>query len=135
MKCDGCTVMFSCQDELDCHRSRGCLQDSESIKCPECGKEFETKPKLKRHLKTHDPKKRLFVCDQCGHGSMSESQMKLHKFMHVTDRPFKCHLCPSTFKLDQHLKGHQKVHKIKPFECYLCAKKFRTYDKIRLHMG
>jgi hypothetical protein len=54
--------------------------------------------------------------------------------MHVTDRPFKCHVCPATFKLEQHLKGHQKVHEDKPFECYVCEKRFRTYPNIRQHM-
>jgi KRAB domain-containing zinc finger protein len=135
-QCGVCCLNFSCEDALNCHQARGCFADKEIISsCHTCGKEFETVAKLKRHLKTHDLTRRICVCDACGHRAVNESQLKLHKFMHVTDRPFQCQLCPATFKLNQHLRGHQKVHRPAQFTCYLCERKFRTYDNIRLHMG
>jgi KRAB domain-containing zinc finger protein len=134
VECVHCAFVFSCSDELACHRARGCESDPETNKCQECGRSCGSRSRLVEHLRSHDPTKRLFVCDICGHAAMCASQLKCHKFTHVTDRPFKCNMCSAVFKLDQHLKGHLKTHQEKLYECYYCQKRFRNYANLRQHM-
>lgn len=50
------------------------------------------------------------------------------------DRPFKCPLCSSSFKMRHHLKNHFSVHSSKcRFKCDLCTKSFSRKTTLKSH--
>jgi KRAB domain-containing zinc finger protein len=132
-KCSRCSQEFFNTEEFACHQFLECEDDNNQ--CSVCDKAFDTRRKLARHKRHHTYIEKTCICDICGHTSVNESQMRIHKARHSNERPFKCQSCPAAFKLDHMLKSHQIIHKEKEFECDICGKKFRNYHSIRLHMA
>ncbi|RFN54062.1 transcription factor [Fusarium flagelliforme] len=49
---------------------------------------------------------------------------------------FQCGQCPRSFKRQEHLRRHQKVHEThKPFECHICHKGFTRSDILHKHIA
>ncbi|KAH7185026.1 uncharacterized protein B0J16DRAFT_362608, partial [Fusarium flagelliforme] len=49
---------------------------------------------------------------------------------------FQCGQCPRSFKRQEHLRRHQKVHEThKPFECNICHKGFTRSDILHKHIA
>eukprot|EP01083_Nonionella_stella_P057057 149947_1 len=47
---------------------------------------------------------------------------------------FQCHFCEKSFKIEIHLKHHERSHNDeKAFQCSLCDKSFKSRGSLRLH--
>jgi len=83
-----------------------------TLPCPECGKLFNSKWYVLRHVKTvHTPDdQKKFQCDLCSKGFMTKASFEGHMNWHNNAKPFKCDWCPSSYQNQSNLMAHQKKH-------------------------
>ncbi|XP_043914497.1 zinc finger and BTB domain-containing protein 34 [Protopterus annectens] len=90
---------------------------NERLICIYCGKSFNQKGSLDRHMRLHmgiTP----FVCRFCGKKYTRKDQLEYHIRGHTDDKPFRCEICGKCFPfqgtLNQHLrKNHPGVTELK----------------------
>ncbi|KAE8582283.1 hypothetical protein XENTR_v10020053 [Xenopus tropicalis] len=90
---------------------------NERLICIYCGKTFNQKGSLDRHMRLHmgiTP----FVCKYCGKKYTRKDQLEYHIRGHTDDKPFKCEVCGKCFPfqgtLNQHLrKNHPAVAEVR----------------------
>nr|XP_033815680.1 zinc finger and BTB domain-containing protein 34 isoform X2 [Geotrypetes seraphini]XP_033815681.1 zinc finger and BTB domain-containing protein 34 isoform X2 [Geotrypetes seraphini] len=90
---------------------------TERLICIYCGKTFNQKGSLDRHMRLHmgiTP----FVCKFCGKKYTRKDQLEYHIRGHTDDKPFRCEVCGKCFPfqgtLNQHLrKNHPGVAEIR----------------------
>ena len=72
---------------------------------------MKTAQLIKRHILVHTGEK-PFVCNQCGKSYNQKINLNRHIVLrHTNERPFSCNHCDKTFKLKHHLEQHASVHK------------------------
>ena len=146
------------------------------ISCPFCSRKFPWESSLKRHILTHTGQK-PFKCRDCPlwfttksncdrhqvrkHGDSSCISDSNYNARNVSDRPYKCALCPtSTFSSEDNLKLHQCSKHLNIdirdentenedvddenednvgvvssyFKCHLCDEDFITRDHVIAHI-
>ncbi|KAM7003986.1 zinc finger and BTB domain-containing protein 34 isoform 2-T2 [Passerculus sandwichensis] len=90
---------------------------NERLICIYCGKSFNQKGSLDRHMRLHmgiTP----FVCKFCGKKYTRKDQLEYHIRGHTDDKPFRCEICGKCFPfqgtLNQHLrKNHPGVTEVR----------------------
>ncbi|KAG8447476.1 hypothetical protein GDO86_014825 [Hymenochirus boettgeri] len=90
---------------------------NERLICIYCGKTFNQKGSLDRHMRLHmgiTP----FVCRFCGKKYTRKDQLEYHIRGHTDDKPFRCEVCGKCFPfqgtLNQHLrKNHPGLAEVK----------------------
>uniref|UniRef100_A0A8D0BFG1 Ral GEF with PH domain and SH3 binding motif 1 n=1 Tax=Salvator merianae TaxID=96440 RepID=A0A8D0BFG1_SALMN len=90
---------------------------SERLICIYCGKSFNQKGSLDRHMRLHmgiTP----FVCKYCGKKYTRKDQLEYHIRGHTDDKPFRCEVCGKCFPfqgtLNQHLrKNHPGLTEVR----------------------
>ncbi|XP_029468742.1 zinc finger and BTB domain-containing protein 34 [Rhinatrema bivittatum] len=90
---------------------------NERLICIYCGKTFNQKGSLDRHMRLHmgiTP----FVCKFCGKKYTRKDQLEYHIRGHTDDKPFRCEVCGKCFPfqgtLNQHLrKNHPGVVEVR----------------------
>ena len=103
--------------------------------CNECGKFFNTKNNLWKHIQDMHGKE-LHACNVCGKKCKSESSMRKHrKVVHFTPADIKCSTCGKLFKTLSHLHKHQKIHTKPKHICEICGREISSRpDNIKTHM-
>ncbi|GAB0097726.1 hypothetical protein DMENIID0001_133920 [Sergentomyia squamirostris] len=117
------------------------VQKSEGIKdklkCPLCGREFNSRNGLKYHLNQVHKKIKDVKCEICSRAFGCRSTLNNHmRNVHRSERNFACQECPRTFKIASSLYIHRKmVHSdCKRFPCELCGKKFTFKQQLKVHL-
>lgn len=160
----------SMQDLLQLHRMRETESGGSSSQkrgrtiyaCDICGKKFNQRSNLTRHMTVHDQKTPL-ACETCGKVFYRHNNLVTHRQVHVHDKPFSCqdcgkqfmkqsrllrHLhfcfggktiackeCGKTFSKRSNLHSHSRVHTgEKPFSCKECGKAFGFSSSLLSHM-
>ncbi|XP_057697846.1 zinc finger protein 32-like isoform X1 [Corythoichthys intestinalis] len=109
--------------------------NNERSTCHECGKKFDQRGALTRHLRTHSREK-PFSCAICTRGFSLKANMKRHMTTHsqAGGVQFGCSQCGKTFNLKGNLLAHIKTHTgEKPFGCSQCEKRFHTKLHVQRH--
>lgn len=103
-------VSSSCQPEEDSSDSSA---TKKVFKCPfpGCGKEFQLKGNLKRHLNIHNGDKK-FRCKFCGKDFLRKADMEVHHRVHTGEKPYQCKFadCDKSFARRSDLLSHERTH-------------------------
>jgi len=123
-------------------------------KCPECGKEFDNRVLLLRHIRRHvttqqpchicgqmvkelqvhikiqhtEKDKLRYFCEYCGRGFKGYSGYTFHLAGHTGERKYPCITCLKNYRTSSEQKkcekGHQGIYK---YNCTQCS--YRTHQK------
>ena len=138
-QCGTCGETFENRREYKKHRRYKHTMNSHV--CHVCGKGFKLKNALQAHLDAHAGIK-LHYCEICGDGFVRFSSLCQHKNnLHgpkKSELPFKCHVCPSTFRLqawlDKHIaQKHQSSGSSLQADCDLCQSSLHSSVSCPLH--
>ena len=112
--CSLCGAGFKTSNGLYTHEHTVHVDTKEFV-CEVCGKEFKMKWSMKEHLRVAHvdyvlPRGQTsdWQCSYCGGFLPSETLFKIHEKGHVTDKPFKCRLCPASFKYRAARISHER---------------------------
>ncbi|XP_053608664.1 gastrula zinc finger protein XlCGF57.1-like [Plodia interpunctella] len=105
--------------------------------CPSCDKKYKDNGTLKRHMdRNHsENRERNYICESCGKGFFSKSDVKIHMRVHTGETPYVCSECPRRFTQISTLLRHKKRHTgEKSYMCPTCTKKFCTREELKTHL-
>ena len=135
-------IINNCQDSFDSiielreHKKDKHADDIKNFNCEHCGKPYNNRPSLNRHVKAVHENLR-FTCELCGKKYTGKKYLQQHiKVVHNRIYDFSCDEvgCTKGFSTASELKKHiECVHEgIKNFICQDCGQEF--YDKQRLNI-
>ncbi|KPI99629.1 Zinc finger protein 555 [Papilio xuthus] len=97
--------------------------------CPRCGKVYQWKSNLGRHMRSHKSGKKF----------VSKTRLRDHiDWEHLHNIKFRCHLCNKAYKCHTSLYVHlQNVHRDKEARhnlCHVCGKSYQNAAKLKYHI-
>ena len=107
--------------------------------CDDCGKEFNRKFNLERHIETVHLNmfKKEHKCDICEKAFGRRDVLQRHVLLiHLSPKKFKCQKCDMSFANKENLKRHfeSNHHENRPHVCDQCGKAFGHQCTLRVHM-
>ena len=91
--------------------------------CIWCEKSFDTAQQLMDHVKNTHPQKSVYECRVCGKGFNVKGTLERHMFVHSKKKEYKCNICKLSFTQSNNLKRHIAIHTgQKAFKCGECDK-------------
>eukprot|EP00075_Anas_platyrhynchos_P005769 XP_012960916.2 histone H4 transcription factor-like isoform X8 [Anas platyrhynchos] len=106
--CPTCGGMFSNNTKFFDHVKRQVSEDKQIFVCQNCHKHFASERLLRDHMRVHVNR---VTCPLCDAVCTSVSSLKAHtRYRHCDERPFRCHLCDSSFKNTYDLHKHVETH-------------------------
>ncbi|XP_029981826.1 zinc finger protein 37-like isoform X4 [Sphaeramia orbicularis] len=117
-----------------------------SLRCLECGKDYESQSALQaHHITTHsetsaEPDRvrysgsQLLFCRRCSIQFNDKDKLEEHLKTHVKEKPYSCPDCGKRFINESYIQIHQRIHTgEKPFLCSQCGRGFHTASSLKLH--
>ncbi|XP_062237804.1 zinc finger and SCAN domain-containing protein 21-like [Platichthys flesus] len=105
-----------------------------SFSCSECGKRFNYRGHLNRHMRIHTGET-PFSCSECGKRFNYRGHLNRHMRSHTGEKPFSCPVCSKRCIHRGHLNRHMRIHTgEKPFSCSECGQRFVRRDHLNTHM-
>lgn len=135
-RCDICDKEYHSFKGLYLHRFN-IHGDLFPYKCDLCPSEFKDNNEFKLHMKMHrGDLKTEWPCNLCGKKFKTKYILKNHLYnVHSDDKPWKCDICPATFKNQGNLRAHVMTHTgEKPFACEICDYRTVSQSKLDSHM-
>ncbi len=134
--CPLCGVEFRYKNEFKTHELEH--TSGNPNQCHLCGKSFQIKTRLVRHLKNVHYGSRDFLCNLCGKSFKEKgSQLKHERNVHATVNNFLCPQpgCDKAFKAKDNLTGHLKItHRLGVgLPCVDCGRIFTTRRILNKH--
>ncbi|XP_035711623.1 zinc finger protein 436-like [Folsomia candida] len=135
----GCEKTYLNQNHISRHVKAEHSENPVLYRCTLCGKEFNRRASLDRHISTHTTEK-PFSCATCGRGFAKTESLKRHEATHLdqsTRKISKCPLCPQTFFTSFGFRNHIRVghEKKRNICCTLCDKRFPMSSHLTRHVA
>ncbi|XP_039675701.1 zinc finger protein 84-like [Perca fluviatilis] len=84
-------------------------------------------------MRTHTGQK-PFRCFECGRKFDRKGSLNRHMRTHTGEKPFSCSVCNKSFTHSANLRSHMTVHTgEKRFSCVVCDKKFQWLNQVKRH--
>eukprot|EP00061_Rhincodon_typus_P013768 g40352.t1 len=101
------------------------------IHCSECAQAFQHPEHLVAHMKAH----KLFMCPRCGKVFNQRVNLARHVHVHTGVKPYLCTVCGKTFTQNRSLKDHMNLHSgARPHCCHYCHMSFAHKPALRRHL-
>ena len=129
-QCDICGKQFSVGGDLTKHKR---LHAGEVLyRCKLCGKEMNTGRENADHRRMHEGG---IFCPHCGKPFTRLHNMKEHvRIAHTGDKNYVCRDCGKQFAYARNLRYHRRLHKSeRPFKCAMCGKCFAGAGELGRH--
>lgn len=115
--------------------------DKAKLTCEICGKVLTNAAAVEVHLvSTHGVtetatlgKIQHIPCPDCDKKFRFKCLLDKHMRLHNYARPYKCKICHNTYRYDESLKIHSKVH-ANSFECHVCNKGYTNKHLFQKHI-
>ena len=132
-KCRYCDATYTKHNHRKKHENTRHIRNY-SKKCPDCGKLFLDRQRLKLHSVVHTKQKR-HECAACGMKFTQHSSLNRHKKIHGEDKIHACTECGLKFVQKYSLTRHMLVHSgEKPHQCLQCPQAFRQVFMLTQHV-
>ncbi|XP_069107038.1 zinc finger protein 557-like [Argopecten irradians] len=105
-----------------------------NCKCQLCGKLFQTKSDMRTHVRIHSGTQ-LHRCGTCGKGFNVKMDLHRHRRTHTGEKPFPCSQCDRRFIDQRDLRKHLKTHfRQERYACDICGKSFTRKFSLAVHI-
>ncbi len=132
--CGLCLEKFTTKDLLRSHQDS--VHNGNAFGC-DCGREFQKKRAIVRHVLKDHAKLQSHLCDECGTGFTFEYDLMKHIRQRHRYKIYECHLCTSKYRTPYSLQAHiVAVHtNERPFKCDFagCNKAFNRKSSRDTH--
>ena len=136
-QCERCFETFDKAKQMTFHARR-------VNKCTYVKLEPEAETNLVANMEIHESQPETYSCKECGRDFLSRLRLKKHLLLH-TGKPYYCEHCFRLFKERQELDAHAQEtcserkaspekDKSKPNKCIHCFKSFNSQSLLRSHM-
>ncbi|KAL4718359.1 hypothetical protein ACJJTC_016675 [Scirpophaga incertulas] len=120
---------------------RAVISSKQQFRCPQCGKDFQWRGNLDRHMRSHTARANgELVCEPCNRTFSSIATFQQHmkgSKKHVSEEDFKyiCSDCGKRFANRTRLKDHVDWEHLKNYVhiCNVCQKIFKSHTSLYLH--
>lgn len=130
------TDQFSDLALAGARKNAGAKKSSNAFPCERCGKTFERRYDLRRHVTTVHDKVRAFNCSHCDMSFLQRSHLKEHiSSVHEKTFSVTCDVCQLQFTSKSRLMRHHKaVHlRLRPFRCDECDCSYFQRTDLKKH--
>lgn len=133
--CDECGKSYSSSTQLKIHKR--IHTDEKRYKCNQCDKAFRYNGTLRSHIRMAHTDILLTTCKVCSRYCETAEDLKKHmETVHAKEKKaISCQLCQKTFKSEQLLSCHLKVHTELKFPCEFCQRIYPTLYRLKKHVG
>ena len=101
--------------------------------CETCDMLFKDLERLTDHQRTVHDNNRQFSCRYCGKRFNDKYNMRKHVLIHVGEKRHKCQFCDKAFLRKDHLRSHLQTHYNRKYGCKVCGKSFKTIELYQRH--
>ncbi|XP_045506037.1 zinc finger protein 761-like [Colias croceus] len=133
--CTECDKVFTSAPKRSLHL-RGVHLKQHPRTCPLCPERFISNYKKIVHLRfVHNQNVFLHKCDTCGREYNLKCQLDRHvRAVHMQERKYECDVCQKSFFTQYRLKRHGLTHTgEKQFKCPACGKPYARKDNMEIH--
>lgn len=100
--------------------------------CPECGRNFNARYKLRFHVKSCG---KVILCEICNKQMKTNETLQKHiRFHHNKEQSFPCQICCKKFTCHTDLRIHMNIHKGIRFPCADCDNSFSNRSNLLRHI-